>query len=235
MCQTNANVLCAWLNRSFLMLDKIFGAVKTIFGTTSEAGSISKYLKKNPWVGTAASYGMQRRDANRAHQRQMNDLRKAGINPILSAKLGGAQTPQMGDMGQTMNTARSIDNQETQTDANIEQIAADIAVKAEQAGLTKQQIQQVAANTRQTIAQAQTAETQLEVEQLRTKIIKENEAHFRKEVLGINPNNFKPFITDWATSVMDMADRNWKSINSNLAKLEQAILKAHSGAKPRSK
>jgi len=108
------------------MISKIIEFGANLFGSSKAAGSVSKYLKKNPWVGTAASYGMQRRDANRAHQRQMHDLRKAGINPILSAKLGGAQTPQMGDMGQVMNTARQIDQTENLTNAQVDQIQKNI-------------------------------------------------------------------------------------------------------------
>ena len=89
-------------------------------------GKVSGFLKANPWVGTAVKYGVERRDMNRAHRRQMIDLKRAGINPILSAKLGGANTPTMEGLGQVQNTARQIDQTEKTTNAQVEKLKEEV-------------------------------------------------------------------------------------------------------------
>lgn len=42
---------------------------------------------------TSAQMAFQERMANTAHQREMEDMKKAGINPLMTAKSGGAPAP----------------------------------------------------------------------------------------------------------------------------------------------
>lgn len=157
---------------------------KHIIGSSTATSTIGNYLKKNPYMGSALKYGIERRDMNRAMRRQYSDLRAAGINPILAGKLGGAQTPTMEGIGQLSNESRGHDYKEPLSKAQIEEIASKI-------GVNEQEVKRLEQATKQLKEQARSAKSQADIDQIVAEWSNENKSLAIMNKLGLDVMSIK--------------------------------------------
>jgi len=161
----------------------------------------------------------QERMSNTAHQRQVKDLRAAGINPILSAKLGGASSP----AGQT---------------ANMQNESAAIASGVSNATSAAVGTRNVMAQTQQTQNSARMIELKADQEEfaawkarLTMDAVNATDAATRKAAQGVlNDPRFKNFIYDGIETVQGIpetvsqgidkfqsnAQKHWDTFNKDL-------------------
>jgi hypothetical protein len=97
---------------------QIAGAV--IGGMMAQKGA--KKQNKENRIATAKQMAFQREMSNTAYQRGMTDMQKAGLNPILAGKMGGASTP-----GGATYQAQNVGQAGQQAFANVANVMASTA------------------------------------------------------------------------------------------------------------
>lgn len=146
-------------------ISSAFGAASSFLGSAA-GSSVTGFLA--PVAGSAVSGLFSSREAeknrefqemmsNTSYQRAMADMRRAGLNPILAAKLGGASTPagamaNIPDLGMSLSSAMSgqaslqqAEVAQQKMDAEIEQIKSQTGLNEQQGEVLKETIPKIRA------------------------------------------------------------------------------------------
>lgn len=111
-------------------MDPVIGAA-LISGAAGLLGGRSR--NKSAERAAANQMAFQKEMSNTAYQRGMTDMKKAGLNPILAGKLGGASTP-----GGASYQPENIGMAAQQSFANVANVMANTAKTKQETKLLKQ-------------------------------------------------------------------------------------------------